>query len=75
MFNKTNSVDFPAVIIPAYQATDATDHVGYRPLLLSHATISKEATGASRGMLSNVAIESATPPDAVPVRKVDGGPD
>src|SRR3954469_9897898 len=67
--------DRPAWIRPACHAIEASAQVGYKPLLLSQATISIVATGASAGTLLRLAVTPAMNPAAAPVRNVVGAVD
>src|SRR5690242_10381379 len=56
-----------------FTAAEASAQVGYSPVLLSHATISNVATGASGRMLENVSVVGTTLPAPAPKRKLVGG--
>ena len=60
------------MIRPFFTASDAQVQVGYRPLLLSQATISNVATAESGRILENVSVVATTMPAAAPVRNVVG---
>ena len=72
-----NGALWPAAMSPCCQAADACAQVEYRPLLLSQATISNVAAGASTGIIVeyggtalSVSLMIATSPSAMPLRNV-----